>query len=296
MGFTFIVETSKRQGKIESNFDRTYTRTFVIGTDNPLMGPGDVVLHPDLPLRYSAHPDDIKARLLSLSPRVYADDPSMWEVEAEYGYHLNHHPPQQHTVAPADRVEAPLLRPPDYRVSSGMVERAALQAYDYEQDPPTLSVEILNTAGDPFFPPPNRKVPTTIITIAKNYAAAPTFDDHLSLRWKVNKNETWTVGPYTVLQYEGLLKDLFAEIVIEQNLRYWRWTWVVEVCSLGWAWKTLNIGKRKKVDGAKLPIAPFGQPVSQPVLLGEDGDVLGEGFTPLKKTFHLYNAVTMPNL
>ena len=192
---------------------------------------------------------------------------------------------QQQGTPPNERVENPVLRPVDIKVSGQTMQVSLRQ--DANGKP------YINTAGDPISPAPTRAVPTVKITVGRNYLICPgNMFQHIG---KIN-NAALTV-PIANLSYPayGLkFATLDAEPVNEGGIRYWRVTYTLEQgpnknyqtgIYKGWITPAASIGRRAKTflntsvhtitDGE----AGFGfgstngtgQPMAEPVFIDKEG-------------------------
>ena len=193
---------------------------------------------------------------------------------------------QQQGTPPNERVENPVLRPVDIKVSGQTMQVSLRQ--DANGKP------YVNTAGDPISPAPTRAVPTVKITIGRNYAICPgNMFQHIG---KIN-NAALTV-PIANLAYPayGLkFATLDAEPVNEGGIRYWRVTYTLEQgpnknyqtgLYKGWITPAASIGRRGKTIGNPIVHtitdgensmgqldggSGTGQPMAEPVFLDSGG-------------------------
>lgn len=298
MGYTLFAEVHEgRQASVDSKFQRTYTRVFLVGTDAGTYGPFYAGSHPSLPLIYSSYPEDPYAFCVRLSPSQDQDDPTLWRVTAEYSYNLDlgtggtGNPAvdaQQAGQAPADRVPNPLLRPRDYSISSGTYPWAVYRA----RNPSTGVYDkgITNSAGDPFLPPVEIQRAEATITVGLNATSSP------SAAWLgsvgcVNSN-SMLIGPYSVGVGTVKLNKVSAQFVFENNMSYWRWSLEFGYRST-WSVEILDQGLRELVSGSLKFIRDpaTGEKVDQPVLLDGAGAKLASGGTPYFRTFDVYPRV-----
>lgn len=297
MAYTLFCEVHEgRQASVDSKFQRTYTRVFLVGTDAGTHGPFYAGSHPSLPAIYSSHPEDPYAFCIRLAPAQDQDDPTLWRVTAEYSYNLDlgtggtGNPSvdaQQAGQAPGDRVANPLLRPRDYSISSGTYPWAVYRARDpvsglYDQ-------AIINSAGDPFLPPVEIQRAEATITVGLNDVSSP------SAAWlgavgSVNSN-VMVIGPYVVGVGTVKLNKVTANFVFENNISYWRWSLEFGYRST-WAFEILDQGLREVVSGVQKFIRDpaTGEKVDQPVLLDGSGGKLGAA-PPVFLTFDAYPRV-----
>ena len=191
---------------------------------------------------------------------------------------------QQQGTPPNERVENPVLRPVDIKVSGQTMQVSLRQ--DANGKP------YINTAGDPISPAPTRAVPTVKITVGRNYLICPgNMFQHIG---KIN-NAALTV-PIANLSYPvyGLkFATLDAEPVNEGGIRYWRVTytleqgpnrnyqtglykgWITPAASIGRRGKTATLSVHTITDGenakGETGATGTGQPMAEPIFLDSGG-------------------------
>lgn len=157
MGFELVGELrDKRSGTIERDLTRTYTRVFLVVTDDVQIGSAAVANATGIPTLYSPYVTDTEsdagALVASIEPQQQTD--RTWEVNVKYT--------TKWEIDPTEYVENPLMRPARYRIGSIYVQEAI--THDVNK------TAILNSANDRFDPMPivDKLVPT--ISISKNLA------------------------------------------------------------------------------------------------------------------------------
>lgn len=134
MAVVSVKELAGSSGAVNSTFQRNYTRSWVIVTDNPADGPFLAGSATGLPLIYDPYPEDVRAFCVSLNVSQDSSNPLVFKVEAAYAYNIDAafgtgspvavatgNPlvdNQQKGQAPQDRKSDPLLRPRDYSYST----------------------------------------------------------------------------------------------------------------------------------------------------------------------------------
>lgn len=295
MAYTGFVEVHEgRQAEVDSRFNRTYTRVFLVGTDSGSYGPYYGGSHPSLPTLYAVHPEDSKAFCTRIRPVQDQDDPRLWRVTCEYSYAMDTaaasgNPAidnQQRGASPGSRVETPTARPRDY----SLTQNTYMEASEFD----AYGDEILNSAGDPFLPPVELPRVEIIISVGLNDVSAPT-TAWLGAQNKVNAN-TITVGPITGTAGKFKLNKLSAQPVYENNVAYWRWTMEWAYRNDGWQLQIVDKGLREKtVAGERQPVDPgSGLSPTQPILLNGAGRKLPTGTSPVKLPFTVYLPYTFP--
>jgi hypothetical protein len=304
MAYTLFTEVAEgRQATVDSKFNRTYTRVFLVRTDSPTYGPYYAGSHPSLPLIFSAYPDDANAFCLSLSPAQDQNDPLLWRVTAQYGYNTDMatassapsgNPAvdtQQQGQSPASRVANPLSRPRDYSISTN--------SYPWAIEQDRFGNPLQNSAGDPFIPVPEIQKGGATITVGLNSTSSP------SAAW-INaigylNASSYTVGPYVIGAGLAKLNGVSASLAYENGVSYWRWQLTFEYRPDGWAWVVANKGKRQvninDPTGHLIEImSKAGGVVSNPVYLDASGYAIAPGGARTFATFHIYPRVAFPSL
>ena len=304
MAYTLFTEVAEgRQATVDSKFNRTYTRVFLVRTDSPTYGPYYAGSHPSLPLIFSAYPDDANAFCLSLSPAQDQNDPLLWRVTAQYGYNTDMatassapsgNPAvdtQQQGQSPASRVANPLSRPRDYSISTN--------SYPWAIEQDRFGNPLQNSAGDPFIPVPEIQKGGATITVGLNSTSSP------SAAW-INaigylNASSYTVGPYVIGAGLAKLNGVSASLAYENGVSYWRWQLTFEYRPDGWAWVVANKGKRQvNINDPTGPLIEImskaGGVVSNPVYLNAAGYAIAPGGARTFATFHVYPRVAFPSL
>ncbi len=296
MAYTLFVEIHEgRQASVDSKFQRTYTRVFLVGTDSGNYGPAYAGSHPSLPIIFSQHPEDIAAFCVRLSPVQDGQDPTLWRVTAEYSYNpdlamgggtgVPAIDGQQQGVAPASRSANPTTRPNDYSIATSTYPIAIYKDYS--------GTAVLNSAGDPFLPPLEIQRAEATITVGLNSLNAPS-GAWLASAGQVNAN-TMVIGAYVANPGQAKLNSISAQFLYENGINYWRWTLVFGYRTT-WAAEVLNQGLRELRAGKLVPILDdaTGYKIDQPALLTAGGAKAAAGATPTYSTFNIYPRVTFP--
>ena len=296
MAYTLFVEIHEgRQASVDSKFQRTYTRVFLVGTDSGNFGPAYAGSHPSLPIIFSRHPEDIAAFCVRLSPVQDSQDPTLWRVTAEYSYNpdltmgggtgVPAIDGQQQGVSPASRDSRPLFRPNDYSIATSTYPISIYKDFN--------NVAILNRAGDPFLPPLEIQRAEATITVGLNSLNAPS-GAWLASAGQVNAN-TMVIGAYVANPGQAKLNSISAQFLYENGINYWRWTLVFGYRTT-WAVEVLNQGLRELRAGKLVPILDdaTGYKIDQPALLTVDGAKAAAGADPNYRTFNIYPRVTFP--
>lgn len=291
MAVVSVKELAGSSGAVNSTFQRNYTRSWVIVTDNPDDGPFLAGSATGLPLIYDPYPEDVRAFCVSLNVTQDSSNPRVFKVEAAYAYNLDAafgtgspvavatgNPlvdNQQKGQAPQDRKSDPLLRPRDYSYSTTSSGEKKILSKDFSDTPK----DILNTAGCPLYPPLTVDVPALTLTIGLNATTGP------SAAWAesigcTNFNPI-VVGGYTIAKDHAMLRAVTANSVFEDGQKYWRWGITFEIRPdwdfvdqsrglMAYQWEKDAIGGKVKSTKPK-PIVRNNKAITQPVLLDGDG-------------------------
>lgn len=306
MGYTYFTEVAEgRRATQDQRYQKTAARQWIVRVDSTTYGPIYAASHPSLPVMWTAHPEDAYLRLVNLSSEQDQSDPLLWRVTGDYAYYLDTQTAsatgnpavdtQQQGQPPGDRVQNPLLRPRDYSVATATRPWATWQAWNTVTN--TYTKPIVNSAGDPFLPPPEIMKSGATITVGLNSASAPS-GFWLSAIDYLNATSL-VIGPYTFSTAQVKLNNVSAQLVYENGISYWRWALTFEYRPT-WALELIDQGRREKftpAGGGAVKLIPIidevtGQAVSQPVLLDGSGVKLASGGTPQFITYHIYPRIT----
>lgn len=295
MAYTHFVEVAEgRTANVDQKYQRTYTRVFLVRTNDWAYGPAYAASHPSLPRIWSVYPEDINAFCTSISPSQDQGDPYLWRITVNYAYIVDDAQDpsvdtQQQGQDPAEREENPLLRPRDYTVSTTSYPLAV--KFD------RYGNKIANSAGDPFLPPLEIVKGGATITVGLN-SVNPVTSTWIASIGKLNQ-ATFILGPYAVGAGLSKLNSVNANRVYEKGLSYWHWTLVFEYRPDGWSFVVANVGKRQRslvLDEFEDIISPLGGIVSTPVYLDEFGFARKPSQSATYQVFHVYPRIAFPSL
>lgn len=253
-----------REAKVDQIWKRTYKRVFYVVTDDKKVGPKTVL--ESLPVATGQAYDtgterDPGAFCSSLSVAHRDDDGKGWLCVAEFG-------PYDATQWARD----PLERQP--QISWEYRETQEPLNEDIEGNP------IVNSAGDPFDPPLLQDFLQPILKLTRNEA---NFDPALAYiyRGKVNATTFFGADP-------GYVKvgPITPQRVFNQDIG-WYWTVSYEFIfnEKTWTTRVYNVGYRHldpDDDTKKIEITDrYGQKISSPWPLDEDGQPLPQGSDPV---------------
>ena len=308
MGYVMVKELQERSGDVNSHYQRTYTRTFLVETDDPAYGPYYAASHPTLPVLYSPYPEDPYAFCTQITPSS-TESPTMWKISYRYAYTVDGMgvaaptgvaaiDTQQQGLAPADRVENPLLRPRDYSFATQATrQNVVYKAYQVYSDGSLGSlIDVANAAGDPVNPPFELDVPIGVITVGLNALSAPGAN-WIAAFGQCNLNSV-LLGPW--LCAAGTLRNrgCSAQRVYENNLSYWRWTLTFEFRDT-WDETILERGLRARPSVGADPLDMY-DPITKrvttvPLPLDSDGTKLPGGRSFVYTTWRYITRVAFPS-
>ncbi len=260
MPYKSFRELAGESGSVNSAFQTSYSKTFLIEVDSATDSVFYVGSHPQLPLLYSQHPADNRAYCVSINPQQDSSNPLIWRVTCQWSMTLDaagvggmpvasgnpYVDSQQAGKAPADRQQAPLVRGNDYSYESIVIGK---EVVEYESIPDPLDPNSIvinkwfkNTAGDVFESLPERDIYGLQVTVGRNLpgAPAPEWD---TLNGKLNSAQI-TVGTRVCPAKTVMMMGTSATLVYENSAAYWRWTHRLVIRpAKSWLWKPLNKGK-----------------------------------------------------
>jgi hypothetical protein len=215
MAIVHVQETWDSRGSSTNLEEKEITRTFRVRTDSIPQTPREIesAVDPNTGLRVPAvgdfHPDygppfeadAIAERVEVRQAADNKDDPFSWEVTVRY------------TTDPSD--DNPLLRPVEVRVSTVLFQRPAERG-DLIGDGIVEQKPIVNSAGDPYDPPPMIDDVRVEISLTRNEADYPG-QGVLLFTNTVNEDPFWEFAP-------GQVKCMGVEATYQREKlhRFWR--------------------------------------------------------------------------
>ena len=243
---------SGETGSVNSAFQTSYTKTFLVLCDDPNDSVFYVGSHPQLPRLYTRHPDDARAYCVSIMPQQDQTNPLVWRITCQWSMTMDAQgyggmptatgnpavDSQQKGKPPEDRVENPLLRPNDYSYDTVSIGNEVVEYDTFTNQP------IKNTADQPFEKMPEREIFGLQITISRNLTGAPNSEWDV-LNGRLNKNAI-TVGTRACAARTVRMMSTSAQLVNENTVSYWRWTHrvIIRPEAAEWQWHPLNKGTR----------------------------------------------------
>ena len=316
---------SGESGSVNSAFQTSYTKTFLVLTDDVNDSVFFVGSHPNLPRLFTPHPDDPRAYCVSIMPQQDQSNPLVWRITCQWSMTMDAagyggmptatgNPAidsQQSGKPPSERVENPLNRPNDYSYDTVSIGNEVVEYDTFEGE--TLGDifignPIATTAGQPFEKMPEREIFCLQVTIGRNLPGAPNAEWDM-LNGCLNKNAI-TVGTRSCAARTVRMLSTSAQLVNENTVSYWRWTHrvLIRPTASDWQWKPLNKGTYGKCPFIDTPGGAvqyrFHQTNEKPFklqgmqLLDKDSFViaLNPGKKPHTLNFNYFNEATFPTV
>jgi hypothetical protein len=291
---TWFYSEKPGEGSSDKKGNRTYTRKFLVETDDSSLYAPDV--WGLLPIvRYDPFPSDIEAVADTVRATPVSDQLFFWDVNYTYntdasdeGNSANDQSANDQSVEPPDR---PLIITPFATETE--------KPLPVDQD----GVPILTAANQPFDPAPT--TPVAIIGFKFSFYRDADFDDVTPIQTYLNKvNSAAFVIPYKLdmtltFPAKSLKCTAYTPSIEKQNSEYWT---KVEGEILynpeGWnPLQILNAGTCYLSTIGPYPIMdPHGQPVQSPIPLGLDGLPLLPADSPVYLDFKQYAEVSFSSL
>ena len=283
MAIIEVVETMPRSGGVNKVWQRTYTRTFRVVTNNPTdsayiarlaTDPNTGLTIPSIgnywyvsatDKDFGSFVESIECRLMSASANP---SESVWEVTCNYG---------PYEALPQDPTQWPL------RIDWGEAADKKSVIVDINGN------AIVNSAGDPFKDSIEIDDNRTVLTVVQNML---TYDPQVAGNYRGHLNVAAFAGfaPKTVL-----CTNITASLRFDKNAgggtgegSYYEVTFIFQINEKGWDRKILDRGFNYLVSGTVTPITNDGQPPSEPMLLNGSGGILAVGGTPAFVNYDVY--------
>lgn len=266
-----VRETYTRTAETNEKFQRSYTRTFRVVTDDPHIGPAVVRESVGIAIgeTYSTGSEyDDGAYCLNKSASCTSEDGKQWVVTVSYG-------PPPDPENPNN--ESPTLQPPEMSWS-----------FDPRQRPIEVDIEgrtICNTVGDPFATAVLRDDSRPVLSVVRNEAF---FNAPMAwmLRDTVN-SDAFLGAPAGTVKVSNISSQ--RQFSSEFGF-YWKTSYEFTYDADGFDTKLVNAGLRALDDEGNLKnILVQGTPISEPVLLSEQGEQLDPNAPPHILKFKVYN-------
>jgi hypothetical protein len=251
-------------------FIQEYVRVFQVFTDTKTDGPDTVLSAPGMPQLYDSYTNasgtevNVAALVKYREPLQDNDDPTKWLVRVQYTTNIDE-------ILQAN----PLLRPAKVSRKTERFTRPIFQDAN--------GAAIVNSAGQPFSPPPEVEDFRLVIEVQKNFLALDDFNLSNNFLYRTNSVTFLGFPPNTLW-----LADYSATQTIEYPTVYDACTFSFHANPLTWTLFILDQGYYY-VDGSnnlRRVQDPFtAQPLSAPALLNGSGAQLAHGGTPVFLSF-----------
>jgi len=266
-----VTELYTRTSELNEKGQRTYTRTFLVVTDDPDIGAGvvreAVGIARGQTYETSTEYDNF-AFCKSISASCKDDDGKGWTVTVSYG------PPEAGQENPT---ENPLAAPASVAWSFAQFERPVDKTVDGEA--------IVNSAGDPFANEIMRDDSRPVFSYSRNEAS---FNASLAYSYRdtVNSDSFMGAGPGQVK-----VSNISGARQYDANYGYyWQVTYEFQFSADGFEKKIVSAGLREKNDDGKLEnILVQGKEINDPALLDKKGKKVPPGGPPHIHEFKVYN-------
>ncbi len=315
-----------RQGRVTDTGDREYTRIFQAKSDDKLVGPIEAAFAPGLPrlgdpyVSHETNEFDLFCLCRDIRAVQDSDDWQIWNIQVDYstisrGGELRGQPTgadaygQPNNSGGSGSAGDPSLELPV--VQWGAATRDIFQVRDLSDassanpfDPGAVGVPIVNSAGQPFDPPPAIETAYQTLMFERNEAE---FDHDRMGQFALSVNELQFLGydPQMVL-----CRPITANRVFRGSLGYWRvkYEFWFNPPTGTWQTKLLNQGLMQLdlATGKPTPITKKGQPITQPAFLdlltgreitaAELEDILDGTEEPPYKTFQTRHVMDFDEL
>ena len=267
MAYQFKELWQQRRASLDEKANRTYTRCFLVVTDNELHGQATVIaafiaeygINIGAPYVTPAE-NDMGALCKRIDPQQRSESRWEWEVTVEYTSAYDTDDPPTET--------SPLDRPAKVRYGSSRIREP------YEVD--TENYYVCNSAWDQFDPPAERDASASTITITKNKA---TFDAITEWGYRNKLNDAdFSIEDSTFATGTLKIGDVSAEPRTENEVDFFEITYVVEYRPQGWSDSFIDKGRRgmDPLTGEyfAFTLAGNNRPVETDVLMNGNGDRL----------------------
>lgn len=280
-----------RGGKDTVDKKYEHARVFEVRTDDPADDEMTAGAASGLPRNGDEHPTNSAATMQNISCFNLPDDPTLWIVTCEYKTDLDKDHAKEvagpneagesveNEGAVAERAENPLDRPAVYSVESEQTTEIA--EYDW------IGTEIVNSAGDPYDPPPQIEVSYPVISVEKNFpVGAPILDLGIqALYYDCVNDDVWhgiDIGLLRIVKigtsYNFENGVAFGRVKFQMKLK-WK-GWLLKIADAGFNYLTDGGTAKKRIDveiGSGIfpdqptPLNGGGQPlaIGSPVIFNE---------------------------
>jgi hypothetical protein len=232
MAITSVKQIAVRGCVLDSSNNRSYTRNYLVITDDPLTTMVDVLVDSRVPQKGSFDLYDVQAECIRVSVQVPdADDPYLWHVEGEWAtggrnveardidLALQASDPDQARADGNQHEESPTAQP--IQVSWDFIPASSIFTHSFEINEPPLFVEagaVTNSAHQLFDPPLEKDDGTLQLTIVQSVS---NFDPEAAAEYYQTCNDdVWNGYPPGSVR----LIEWSAKKAYERRTSYWSQT------------------------------------------------------------------------
>lgn len=286
----------KRTGGIDESGKKD-KKIYQVFTDDTEDGPLVVIIHDDIPVWHSIHPDDATLWVRSVIPSPIADDGLSWEVAVSYNLI-----PDGTEADEGEEGINPWDLDPVISFSFQPVTRVLERAYETINETDvivdftfqtrgTRLARVTNSAEQPFDPPAIFEEYRLMISIQRNIEDSDFDQANVQKFQNTINNENITVANIDFLRLELLCRDYKAtKTWTAEQIPYWQETievihneetWVVQLVDQGLFTADPPSGSDPLKLKPILDSASPQRPVTEPVLLDGSGQRLGNDTGPI---------------
>lgn len=254
---------------------KKYTRGFKVRVSQRTDGASVAIGAGGLPTRMDAHPDDADCVCFRLHPMLFDKEGMFWRVNVEY------EEPTRDTPNPNPLNDPVQIEWTDYSIIEALTE---------DRD----GTKILNSAGDPFDPPPEQEVSYPEVLIVRNVSLAA-WSPTRARDFRKSVNSDWvTIAGITLAANVGRIMRFDGRLAERNNVEYYTETisiaFAVTAQGVGtWDRSFLNHGLYQLTGGTKVRIQDDqGNDVVAPWRLDAAGARLATGGAATVETFSTY--------
>lgn len=226
------------------------TRLWLVETDSPLDHSMTALTAPGLPQLYDPLEENNALKVVGRFPRRHPQSRKAWHVECEYSTNYRERDDNPFTQKPEIEWDAEPFDEPlpgaaanDYTIDTPTPEGDGKRVVQENQF--AWGTGILNSAGDPFDPPPTIPNYLPVVHFTRN---EETFDARLALLYGNTTNKTPWNG---LANRQALLRPIKATHQVhvsdkfdQPDIAFWRVRYTFVLKADTWDLALLNIGKR----------------------------------------------------
>lgn len=255
---------------------RTYGRVFLVVVDSKFDGANLVLGAAGLPQKLDSYSTlnetDERAVVIQRRARQMRDTSLHWEVAVNYSSDVD--------IEKEEQEDNPLSEPAVVTFGFEVFRTVARIAEDEEND-----VAILNSANQPFTPPPMKDDSRPFLSVARNQF---TFDPLQAIDFKdAINNDTFAGADIGQVKVKGITATKEIQPG-NPEVKFWRVTYVFIYQREGWKLKILDTGTRVRDNGDFVPYVENG--VVTEVRLDGLGNKLDDDAADVFLEFDIYKS------